>query len=770
MTKLFLKLWNHSILYQITAGTGILLLILTGIFTFSVTHDNSNFLQEEGLSEAKNRSMMLASNSKVWVMANDYVGLEEVINNFKVYDDLIFASVISMQGQVIAHTDRALIGSFISDSKRIDFLKNISLSSTHPTTKEHIFLHNKNYIDLANIISHKNNHIGWVHLRIDQSARQENIEATIQKGIIFTLVAFITGFLFSLFTAHGLTKQLSELIRTMGKVRKGRKDVKADANGVSEVSQLAQEFNLMLNTLHENANTLEETQEKLYQDINKRKKIEKEIRNLNDHLEEMVDKRTTELVSAKDRAEAANKSKSIFLANMSHELRTPLNAILGFSQILHEDPATPTSALPNIQIINRSGEHLLQLINDVLDMSKIEAGRLQLEPEDFDLADLIKDVTDMMNVRAHDKGLNLMLDQSSSFPRFIYADAPKIRQILINVLSNAIKFTDIGGVSIRLNTHTNTEEKLILNIEIEDSGQGIAQKDIERIFIPFEQLENATSQKGTGLGLAITHQFIEMMNGKIEVESTLNKGTNFSFFIEVMPAKSVNLNSNTQSKLKGHITFLEDGQPEWRILIVEDQLENQILLQKILDKAGFVHKTAANGVEAISLFKSWKPHFIWMDRRMPIMDGLVATQTIRKLPGGNDVKIAALTASVFKDQRNEIMEAGTDDFVRKPYRPDEIFECMAKHLNIKYEHIVPQHNVQIENTLSSKDLIVLTPSLIAELHSASLIGDSQEILKVVSKIPENYSEIGDSLAKLVEAFRFDQIVELTKISSSNEIH
>ncbi len=462
-------------------------------------------------------------------------------------------------------------------------------------------------------------------------------------------------------------------------------------------------------------------------------------------------------------AEHANQAKSVFLSNMSHELRTPLNAILGFSNMMRNDPQMLQAHRENLDIINSSGEHLLTLINDVLEMAKIEAGRLQVEKAPFDLGNMVRDVTDMMQLRAQERGLQLLVEQSSEFPRYIMGDEVRLRQVLINLVGNAIKFTKLGGVTVRFGIKPNIMPQRLL-IEVEDTGPGINQIDQEKVFEPFLQIGESAMQKGTGLGLTISRQFVQLMGGSLTLDSTLGVG---SLFRLELPAKRVDASDVTRSEhaVIGEVVGLAPNQPEYRILIVEDQLENQLLLTKLMENLNFPVKVAENGAEGVLLFQSWRPHLIWMDWRMPVMDGLEATRCIREMPGGQDVKIVAVTASVFAEQRDELLKVGMDDFVRKPYRFNEIYECLTKQLRVKYLYATPLPIEEYKAVLlTAKMMSVLPKNLRKELYEALQSLEDDRIKAIIGQIASYDAKLHKTLADLVANYDYPAILKVLQIN------
>ena len=468
------------------------------------------------------------------------------------------------------------------------------------------------------------------------------------------------------------------------------------------------------------------------------------------------------LQAAKKEADSANQAKSIFLSNMSHELRTPLNAILGFAQLIARDVSTGEEQRKQIGIISRSGNHLLTLINDILDITKIETGRATLNTGSFDLSVFLDEISDLFHNRMIEKGLSFIIEKNDDLPRYIKSDEGKLRQVLINLLGNARKFTETGGVTLRVRSGAVAENIQTLLFEVEDTGMGIDSNHLENIFEPFAQAGHAqTGIEGTGLGLSICKSFVALLGGEISVESKPGEGTMFHFNVPVALAESAE--ASGIGVAMPEVLGLESGQSAWRILVAEDNAENRLLLNSLLVQVGFDTRQAENGKEAVTLFEQWQPHFIWMDIRMPVMDGYQATAKIRSLPGGDEVKIIALTASVFKEQHQSILEAGCDEVMHKPYQPHEIFETMSEQLGVQYiyEEEIDKSSSSAEKVIDIELAKEMADSLPEQLHNeleqAAIALDMEKTYEVLERISEIQPKLADLLRIKVEEMDFSNI-------------
>jgi PAS domain S-box-containing protein len=479
-------------------------------------------------------------------------------------------------------------------------------------------------------------------------------------------------------------------------------------------------------------------------------------------------------------AEAANQAKSVFLANMSHELRTPLNAVLGFSELMQRDPNLTNEQHDNLAIISRSGEHLLALINDVLELSKIEAGHTVLQPESFDLHEMLLGLERMFHLRAERKGLQLHFERAPDVPQFIRADQGKLRQVLINLLGNAVKFTHQGSVCLQSSTvvgdlagsEGNSPALhvpiITLRFEVKDTGVGIAPHELDAVFDAFVQTESGKrSQMGTGLGMPISRQHVRMMGGELSVQSEVDMGTVFHFDL---PVELVDAADVVDIEPTRRVVGLKAGQPTYRLLVADDVEASRRLLVKLLQPLRFEIREAANGQEAINVWQAWQPHLIFMDLRMPVMDGRMATQHIKAKPQGQQTSIIAMTASAFEEERAEVMAVGFDDFIRKPFRAAVAFEALGKHLGVQYEYeqisVTERQEKDKDQSLES-EMAALPAELVTQLKTATKLCDMETIDRLVAEIQGHNTFLAGTLAQLAHDFKYDQI--LTLIDGASDV-
>jgi len=528
----------------------------------------------------------------------------------------------------------------------------------------------KGHLGVFRPIDFNGERYGTVYIQSDL----EELDARLQWAVVVVVGVLMISLLLAFFLASRLQHLISlpfyQLLDTMQLVS-SRQDygIRAVSTSNDEIGHLIQGFNQMLAQIEARDTEL----------VCYREHVEERVTQRTQELTQ----RTAELAVARDQAEAANQAKSQFLANMSHELRTPLNGILGYAQILTRDPALTEKQREGIKIIEDSGQYLLTLITDILDLSKIEAGRIELCPTDFELGDFLRSIADIFRMRAEQKGIAFVYEALTQLPEMVQADEKRLRQVLINLLGNAVKFTEHGGVSLKVGY-----EGDCVRFQVEDTGVGIAQEDLERIFLPFQQTGDVNHKaEGTGLGLAISKTLVDMMGGRLVVESVPGRGSKFwmCLMLPLSPESPRPADPARQTKI---IVGIEGRAPT--LLVIDDKQENRMVLTNLLTPLGFTVIEAENGLIALQKAQETPPDLVLTDLVMPVMDGYEFTRQLRRIPALRAVPVIAVSASVFDFHQNNSREAGCDAFIPKPIRADLLLEQLQKFLAVEWLYAKPQ--------------------------------------------------------------------------------
>ena len=723
-------------------------LAVAGVTLISLRRQQQTFKEElEIQAQSMLEILTLAARDALYYLDADR--LSDIMEKLGENGTVISGRIYDREGRIIADaSDEILKYHFQTDPLGLELAQ----------TKR-IFRWQPDQLLAGRAVRAGNQYVGAISVGLSTVPLQDKIAAVRNQGILVALAAATGGILTSLLIGRYITIPLKELVSATNRLAEGNLEQNITLPSEDELAALAKAFNTMTYQLRETIVTLQQT---------------------------------------KEQAEVANKTKSEFLANMSHELRTPLNAILGFTQVMTRAGVTGEELSPQEQqqylgIISRSGEHLLGLIDDILEMSKIEAGQLRLNPTSFDLYRLLDTLEEMFQLKAKSKKLILRFERSPDIPQYVQTDESKLRQVLINLLGNAIKFTEEGGVTLRVKLvshqssvishqssvsqwsveqqRTNDKGQLTtdtakLLFEVEDTGPGIAPEEMDGLFQVFNQTATGLKiNEGTGLGLPISRKFVQLMEGELTVSSTLNQGSIFSFDLPIAVAQGTEI--QTASPIS-RIIGLAPDQPVPRILVVEDRWTNRQLLIKLLKSAGFSVREAENGQEAVEIWQSWKPHLIWMDIKMPVMDGYEATKQIKAHLNGEKTVIIALTASVFEDNRSAILSAGCDDFLRKPFQEEVFWSKMAEHLGVRYIYEEPVDLNREDQLISGENfnnppvseyLSQMPHEWITQLEQAAIKGFDDRIFQLVEQIPQDYTPLADALKNWAGNFDFDSVIE-----------
>jgi len=557
-----------------------------------------------------------------------------------------------------------------------------------------------------------------------------------RSALVFALALFL-----SLALAAVLSQKVTAPIRRVAEATRtlagGDLDVRVPSSRLEEVGTLAEAFNQMAERIKRSFDTV------------KASEVE---------LEELVRKRTLELEEAKERADGASRAKSAFLANMSHEIRTPMNAILGFGQLLARDSELSSRDRDRVGKILTSGYHLLGLINNVLDMSKIEAGRVTVTKVAFDLHATIRDVDAMVRSSLEAKGLTFTLDGLSAVPRYVRSDASKLRQILVNLLGNAAKFTRAGGVVLSVRT-ARRDEVPVLVVEVADTGVGIAAPELDGVFAPFEQTKSGlAAQTGTGLGAAISRDFARLLGGELTVRSELGVGTTFTLELpfELAPAAEV----DALRGAPGVVIGLAPGQRPPAILVADDDDNNRSILSALLDRVGIQAVEVVDGAAAVAAYRRAPPDLVFMDVKMPVLDGVEATREIRKLETGKHVPLVLLSASVFRDDQPGALQSGADEFISKPYREDEIWSALERHLGLRFLREAPAPLSARPPALTRVDVEALGTETLSLLRNAVELGYLARFPAILAGAAEGHAATVAELARLAQELEIDALEKL----------